>query len=179
MTLILLGFGIFYPMITITMDANVDAGMVKFDQKVINSTRSILGTTQELFQKKRYLVASLIFIFSVVIPLLKSILFALSFYVRKNQRQKIEKCLAAIGKWSMADVFVVAIFLAYLATTKHLESSSQLVQVFGMKLNVKFSAFMETTLGPGFYFFLSYCLISMACMQIFKASISEEKSSQS
>ena len=60
-TLVLLGFGVFYPMITLTMTAKVDAGLVKFDNKVIDSTRSILGTAHELFLQKKYLVSSLIF----------------------------------------------------------------------------------------------------------------------
>ena len=176
LTLILLGFGVFYPMITITMDTTIDAKLVSFDNRVIESTRSILGTAKELYLNQRYLVSFLIFFFSIIIPLAKTVLFLVSFYVQKESRLKIETLLEKIGKWSMADVFVVAIFLAYLATNGHIESSSRVVQVLAMKLNVNFSANMQTTLEPGFYFFLSYCLISMACSQIFKASLSEEES---
>jgi len=54
--------------------------------------------------------------------------------------------VSAIGKWSMADVFVVGVFLAYLATASE-ESIS--AEVF-----------------DGFYYFTAYCIISILGIQI-------------
>src|SRR5262249_28061544 len=63
-----------------------------------------------------------------------------------------------IAKWSMADVFVVALFIAYLAarasqTAPGDQSAASLVS-------------FTATFGPGFYWFTPYCLFSLASQQI-------------
>ena len=93
-------------------------------------------------QAKNYLVANLILIFSVVIPVLKGIFLLVSLIPgHPKLRHTLVSLVKRIGKWSMADVFVVAIFLAYLATAS--------MQVF------------EATLQVGFYYFLAYCILSV------------------
>jgi paraquat-inducible protein A len=164
LTLVLLWFGVTKPMITIKLNSAVDAGISKFNSTVIDTTRSIWGTVVELHEKDRTLVAFLIFFFSVVIPILKSVLFLIALYV-KDRKQGIKKILGIISKWSMADVFVVAIFLAFLATDGQLEVRKQTLKVFGMSLTIKVSAFMQTTLERGFYYFLGYCIISLLIFQ--------------
>ncbi len=119
------------------------------------ATRSILGTIQELHENDNSLVAFLILLFSVLIPIFKAlsllvILFAQSFEYRK----KLHQFISIISKWSMADVFVVGIFLAYLAT----------------KSNNDINAWLH----EGFYFFLTYCLISILSTQILKVEEKEE-----
>jgi paraquat-inducible protein A len=51
-----------------------------------------------------------------------------------------------ISKWSMADVFVVGVFLSFLATRSNKD--------------------INAWLHDGFYFFLAYCLISILATQI-------------
>jgi len=87
-------------------------------------------------------VALVILIFSVIIPLLKvfSLLF-ISIFIEHHFAERIVKFFKAIGKWSMVDVFVVAVFLVYLTANKG-EVSRAEVEV-------------------GLYFFLAYVLISM------------------
>ena len=131
--------GIFFPILTIKgsitlpLVGTIDLG---------TETRSIWGTVQYLFETKNYLVASLIFIFSIMVPVIKGSL--LLFVLRpgfSKAKGMIFKVIKRIGKWSMADVFVVGVFLAYLASAS--------MQVF------------QATLEKGFYFFLGYCLISL------------------
>jgi uncharacterized paraquat-inducible protein A len=57
-----------------------------------------------------------------------------------------------ISKWSMADVFVVAIIVAYLAAN----ATQQTETLFS--LNAQFM--------PGFFYFLSYCILSIASAQL-------------
>ena len=61
-----------------------------------------------------------------------------------------------IAKWSMADVFVVALFVAYLAAT-----ASQSTPGAGPPL-VAFTA----QFGAGFYWFAAYCVFSLATQQL-------------
>ena len=63
----------------------------------------------------------------------------------------------AIGKWSMADVFVVGVFIAYLSTKSNEAISAELYE--------------------GFYYFTGYCLISLAAIQAMKISVAEEPDS--
>jgi uncharacterized paraquat-inducible protein A len=60
-----------------------------------------------------------------------------------------------ISKWSMADVFVVGVFVAFLAANA--------VKKEGGLLS------FEAVLGPGFYFFLGYCLLSILSSQLLAA----------
>ena len=105
-------------------------------------TRSILGTVEYLWDTENYLVSTLIFIFSVTVPFVKGILLLFVLFPGSSKVKTILlTVIRRIGKWSMADVFVVAVFLAYLASAS--------MQVF------------KATLEKGFYFFLGYCLLSV------------------
>ncbi len=113
------------------------------------STQSILKTIQTLNENNNPLVAFLILFFSVIVPLIKAILLlVVLFFKNLKQRMSIHKFVYIIGKWSMADVFVVGVFLAFLAT--------------------KSNESIEAHIHSGFYYFLAYCLISLLAIQIMK-----------
>jgi hypothetical protein len=65
----------------------------------------------------------------------------------------------AIAKWSMADVFVVALFIAYLAA----QASATPTQ--GPNAAPALLEF-DARFGTGFYWFAAYCLFSLASQQI-------------
>jgi hypothetical protein len=65
----------------------------------------------------------------------------------------------AIAKWSMADVFVVAILIAFLAAQASTASTT------GPAAAPALIAF-KATFGSGFYWFAAYCLFSLASQQI-------------
>ena len=69
-----------------------------------------------------------------------------------------------IAKWSMADVFVVALFIAYLAA----KASTTAPGSAAAPPLVAFTAHF----GPGFYWFAAYCLFSLASQQ-FTARLAE------
>ena len=116
-------------------------------------TRSIAGTVQELYLANQLLVALLIGLFSIVIPALKSLLMLTSAMTQQSRnRQFSDKIKNMISKWSMADVFVVAIIVAFLAA-----NATQKTETL-FSLNAQFM--------PGFYYFLSYCVLSIVSSQL-------------
>ncbi|TXS94270.1 paraquat-inducible protein A [Parahaliea maris] len=115
---------------------------------VYDNTRSIWGTVNELARTGNLLVALLIVLFSLVIPVFKLLLQALALTpVVGNLRQPLLAFNAALSKWSMADVFVMAMLVAYMAGAASGQMGDLLI--------------MEAQLQPGFWFFLAYCLFSI------------------
>jgi len=121
--------------------------------KVFTRSRSIYGTVQELFQSGHVLVAFLIAMFSMVIPTIKlTILLFTALFPLSSVSHPLRRFEHAIGKWSMADVFVIAIMVAYLAVVAT-EDTEDL-----FTLQAQFST--------GFYYFLGYCLLAIAGSQL-------------
>jgi len=65
---------------------------------------------------------------------------------------RIENTSALLAKWSMADVFVMALIISFLAI-KASAGTSTLLQT-------------EITLESGFYYFLGYCLLFILSSQL-------------
>ncbi|UJR20049.1 hypothetical protein I4U23_023183 [Adineta vaga] len=140
-SLIFLIPGLWYPMIHARITALLNT------VTVADQTRSILTTISYLFEHKAYIPGTLIAIFSVVVPFAKAILLLLM-NISKSARYNytVYTIVRDWGKWSMADVFVTAVFLSYLSTTV--------------------VANIEATLLPGFYCFLVYCIVSLLAVQV-------------
>ncbi len=117
---------------------------------IFHQTRSIIGTIRNLYDTGNMLVAALILLFSVVVPFAKglSLLYVLA-WKRAPGRMALFRFVALIGKWSMADVFVMGILLAYMAAGA--------------------SEGVAATLHDGFWFFLGYCILSVASAQLMRA----------
>jgi uncharacterized paraquat-inducible protein A len=77
-------------------------------------------------------------------------------FVAPGTRRRTLAFVEAIAKWSMADVFVVALFITYLAAM-----ASQSTPLSGPRI-VAFKA----EFGPGFYWFAAYCVFSLATQQL-------------
>ena len=58
----------------------------------------------------------------------------------------LQNFFESMRKWAMADVFAVGILIAYLATSSE--------------------AAINAHLEPGYYYFVGYCLISLAAIQV-------------
>jgi hypothetical protein len=125
-----------------------------FDQiegqlQVYSSTRSIWGTAESLASNGYLGVALLIVFFSLVIPTFKLVLQATSLFIAKDElRSPLLWLNAALSKWSMADVFVMGLLVAFLAGGAAEQTDDILT--------------MHASLGAGFYYFLAYCLFSVA-----------------
>lgn len=149
------------PSIVVNMVDMVVQGLdVSGTVNAFDKTRSIIGTAQELYANGHLPVAALIIIFSVGVPLLKALLLLIiQFPVQSKLRSGLMIVSNAISKWSMADVFVIAIFIAYLAGNGIQESKGL----------VDFNA----SLGTGFWYFLGYCLASILGTQLLTSAVKD------
>ncbi len=125
-----------------------------FDQiegrlEAYRNTRSIWGTVDELSRTGNLPVALLIVLFSIVIPSFKLLLQASALLIpRADMRAGVLWLNAALSKWSMADVFVMGLLVAYMAGSASGQMGDMLI--------------MDARLEEGFYYFLGYCLFSVA-----------------
>ena len=120
-----------------------------------SSTRSIWGTVEELARTGNLPVAFLIVFFSLVIPVFKLLLQAVAIFLpQASLRRPLLWMNATLSKWSMADVFVMGLLVAYMAGKATGKAGELLV--------------MSAQLEPGFYFFLAYCLFSIAATTLLR-----------
>ena len=125
-----------------------------FDQsegrlEAYRNTRSIWGTVDELSRTGNLPVALLIVFFSNVSPSFKLLLQASALLIpRADMRAGVLWLNAALSKWSMADVFVMGLLVAYMAGSASGQMGDMLI--------------MDARLEEGFYYFLAYCLFSVA-----------------
>ena len=127
------------------------------DVEVFQQTRSIVGSIRRLYEVGSPVPATLILLFSVVVPFVKMALVGWAMVAaEETQRRRTLAFVEAIAKWSMADVFVVALFITYLAAMASQSNPGAGTQV------VAFTA----EFGPGFYWFAAYCLFSLASQQL-------------
>ena len=127
--------------------------------EVYEQTRSIVSSVRRLYEVGSPVPATLILLFSVIVPLAKAALVAWATVHAEGQRARA-RCafVETIAKWSMADVFVVALFIAYLAAQASATPTS------GPNAAPPMIAF-TAHFGPGFYWFAAYCLFSLASQQ--------------
>ncbi|ABO25358.1 paraquat-inducible protein A [Shewanella loihica] len=116
--------------------------------EIYRKHRSILGTVQDLMQSGNLLVGIMIATFSVIIPTLKLLAQAVLVFARGSTATLLTRLIDAIGKWSMADVFVVAIIVSYLAGNAEDQMGELII--------------MHAQLEIGFWFFTGYCLFAIA-----------------
>lgn len=138
------------------------SGFFGFDQiegelQVYSSTRSIWGTVESLARSGNLPVAFLIVFFSLVIPAFKLLLQAASLFIPNAViRGPLLWLNSYLSKWSMADVFVMGLLVAFLAGSAADQTGDMLT--------------MHAQLGIGFYYFLAYCLFSVAAGTMLRES---------
>ncbi len=104
--------------------------------------KSIYSTVQSLLSHGNFVIAALIGVFSILTPFSKMTVVGMSlFNVAPSLHKKAHHIIHLLGKWSMADVFVVAILISIFA------------------LDTQDFTKAETDLGV--YFFTAYCLLSL------------------
>lgn len=141
------------PQITASLHKNIS------EVPIYEQTRSILGSVRRLYEVGSPVPATLILIFSVIVPFGKATLVAWTvFMVNEGRRLRTLRFVEAIAKWSMADVFVVALFIAYLAAQASQTAASDPNAAPPL---IAFTAHF----GPGFYWFTAYCIFSLASQQ--------------
>ncbi|MEM0910298.1 MAG: paraquat-inducible protein A [Pseudomonadota bacterium] len=155
--------GILLPMFNLEMVLAASlSGSATISSDLVNQELSIMQTVEELWSDQRLLVAALIFAFSVCIPLFKTIMVSIAYFAKSDKiEQRLLRFVGAIGKWSMADVFVVAVFLAVLSTNHAETASQQQFSIFGFEMALDISSQTLSNVGEGFYYFVGYCLVSL------------------
>ena len=134
------------------------------DQVIFFQSKSIVDVVRILLETGKFdsaLVGILILIFSIVFPIGK--LLATKVYLLGSQRWRGNKLVQFFafkaGKWSMADVNVVAIFMAYIGFKGILDS--QLAHLNMKTDSLASISTNETSLQPGFILFVSFVLFGL------------------
>lgn len=165
--------GILLPMFALNMEMTAQISASSLTSTLISKELSLINTVEELWQGDRLLVASLIFLFSICIPVAKTILVTISYWKRNTKLEvKLLNFVAKISKWSMADVFVVAIFLAILSTTHAQTADQQQFALFGFRVDLLISSETISAAGAGFYYFTGYCLLALLGTHFSQRSLS-------
>jgi hypothetical protein len=125
--------------------------------EVYRQVRSIVGSVRYLYRVGSPTAATLILLFSVVVPFVKICLVLWALYHRSGAQRQTLHFVEVIAKWAMADVFAVSLFIAYLAA-----QASQAPPGPGF---VPSLVTFQASFGPGFYWFAAYCLASLAIQQ--------------
>lgn len=148
------------------------------DQVIFFQSKSILEVIGILFNTGKidsYLVGILILVFSIVFPVAK--LLATQIYLAGNDKTRKNRILKFFafksGKWSMADVYVIAVFMAYIGFQGILDNQLS-------NLNMKTDSLVsistnKTSLQPGFIIFIGFVLFSLILSTILKRITSLEK----
>jgi hypothetical protein len=171
---LLLG-GITTPMID--LEARIDlllfqlmGEQVKFTDNIIFfQSKSITDVVRILMEEgtlPMIFVGCLVFLFSIIFPSLKLISSLLYAYDvgRLREHRLIRFFVIKSGKWSMADVMVVAIFMAYIGFNGII--GSQLDDLTLSAKPVEIFTTNGTRLLGGFYLFLLFCISSLALSEI-------------
>jgi len=74
-------------------------------------TFSVLSGIISLWDERHYFLSLIILLFSIIFPFLKLLMLSGIWFTKMfhDQRQTYVKWLSSLGKWSMLDVFVVAV----------------------------------------------------------------------
>lgn len=139
--------GLITPILLIMVHKNVE---YLGDVVLSFESKGIIGSIEKLYNMGNYPVAITILLFSVIIPAVKTLaLLLLSIFEKQKFAQKVVLFFKHLGKWSMADVFVVSLLLVFLSTGSTDVSKAEI--------------------EIGLYFFMCYVIFSII------ASITAEK----
>jgi hypothetical protein len=144
------------------------------DQVIFYQSKSIVDVVKILIQTGNLdsvVVGVLILAFSILFPIGK--LIATQIYLLGKDSLKNRKIIQYFafrsGKWSMADVNVVSIFMAYIGFKGILDS-----QLTAMDIKTESLASVstnQTTLQPGFILFVSFVLFSLILSEILHRNV--------
>lgn len=166
---ILLAVGVLLPMINIDarvseMNFQLLGESIQFtDQVLYFKSKSILEVVSLMLANKKIdvvLVGFLVLLFSVIFPLsklLSSLAYLYSDDLKKNKL--IQFLVFRTSKWSMADVMVVAIFMAFIGFTGII--SEQLADLENIALNLDILTTNASSLQVGFFIFTSFAILSL------------------
>jgi len=138
-----LGMGLFLPVITLR------------ELVFWKTTFSVVSGIQSLYEEKHYVLACIIFFFSLVFPIFKLVVLCRIWFTRlgDQKRKSYLNWLGILGKWSMLDVFVVAVMIVV----------------------TKISGLAKAEARLGIYFFAVSILLAMILTEYFERLIKKEQ----
>lgn len=105
-------------------------------------SKSIVSALLKLYESGQVAIAVVIFVFTILTPIFKSLMMLVVLFSQNlHFSQKSIRVLKTIGKWSMLDVFVIAILVTYFTT--------------------KSGGATDATLQIGVFYFVAYVIASM------------------
>ena len=117
---------------------------------------SILSAIYALYLDNEYFLAGLIFLFSIVVPILKLVYLLMVTTLstpRPSMRARVLHRLESLGKWSMMDVLVLALMVFY----------------------INASAIAEATALPGVYLYTASVFLTMAAYTLAKMGLRQRR----
>ena len=142
-------------------NADVEVGVDKVMQGrtyFYYQNKGIMDVISLLWNNNNKLVAGAIGTFSVIIPLIKLLSTLLILLLPVTGAKRLRKFLTFISKWSMADVFVLSAFLAYLSFS-----------------NMSPGVEMDAGIMFGLYYFAGYVVVSILLGSFLNRSLKEKE----
>lgn len=141
------------------------------DQVLFFQSKSIMDVVRVLISQPgidSILVGVLILVFSILFPVVK--LSSTGIHLLANKRLAengvIKYFAFQSGKWSMADVIVIAILMAYIGLNGLLEGQLQALNIKNDSLTILTTN--NTSLQPGYIIFISFVLYGLILSTILK-----------
>jgi hypothetical protein len=132
-----------------------------FNQVVMFQSKSILEIVGSLLSHpdtKVIAVGILVLLFSLVTPVFK-LIFSLLIHLGIIKSRVIANFVLTLGKWSMADVFTVALFMSYLGMSGLVNSN--LSQLDQQTADTIINTANYTHFKPGLIYFAGFTLVGM------------------
>jgi paraquat-inducible protein A len=125
LSITLFALGLYYPILS-TKQSLFGLGLKYQELRLIDSVRLFYNSGD-------YLIAGIIFLFTMMLPIIKYLEILNKIFEFKKTSKKISTVLQALDKWSMLDVFLVALLLL------NFKLDSNII-VMKLKLGVNFLA---------------------------------------
>jgi paraquat-inducible protein A len=146
-TVICFVVGIFAPAMVIWTAPSIPMASGNLEFVLQHQVRGIAAIIRELLTTGHWIIGAFLLLFSILTPLAKA---SLVFFVTASRSRdlnfKIVQVLHAIGKWSMADVFVAGVLLSLYALKA--QEATKSIPCLGL------------------YYFIGYCLLSMVTSEL-------------
>ena len=142
-------------------NADIEVGIDKVMQGrtyFYYQNKGIMDVVSLLWNNNNKLVAGAIGTFSILVPFIKLLSTILILILPISGSKRLRKFLTFISKWSMADVFVISAFLAYLSFS-----------------NMSPGVEMDAGIMFGLYYFAGYVIISILLGSFLSWSVKEKE----
>lgn len=152
-----------------------------FNEVLYFQSKSILDVVSILMATRAadtMLVGVLLVTFSIIFPALKLLASVVYVYQPEYTRRSTLVVFFALksSKWSMADVMVIAILMAYVGFNGLISSQLNLIARGATTAGIEVLTTNGTSLQPGFYMFLAFCIYSLLVSSLMESVLAGKDS---